>query len=456
MLYCLAEKVRHAAPATNLVIEVIPMRPNSRAVLLVNVIVIGVILTVAPGAWAASKYKVLYAFKGGTDGTSPSGALVFDAIGNLYGTTVNGGSSGTCLYAQGTGCGIVFELSPAQGGEWKESVLYRLQGGSDGGNPNGSLIFDIAGNLYGTTAQGGEGISFGCGTIFQLSPGSAVWGESLVRTFCAAGANDGYFPRAGLVQDAVGNLYGTTESGGADLGGVAFEFTPSSGGWTENVLHSFCLVGNCSRAGAQPVAGLTVDAAGNVYGTTIDGGQVTFGCFGGFPPGCGLVFKLAPHSGGGWTEGTPHHFSGPDGAGPASSLTFDNQGNLYGTTTYDGAFGFGTIFKLTPNSHGHWTRSILYNFRGGASGGTFNSGVVFDAAGNLYGAGAGSACCGVIYRLTPGKNGRWTYTALHTFSGGQDGGEPSGSLVLDNRGNLYGTAGIGGAHASGAVFEVTP
>jgi uncharacterized repeat protein (TIGR03803 family) len=168
----------------------------------------------APGVSAASKYKVLYAFKGGTDGNSPSGALLFDTAGNLYGTTVNGGSSGTCLYAQGTGCGIVFELMPGQSGKWTEGVLYRFQGGNDGGNPNGSLIFDTAGNLYGTTLQGGTGTSYGCGTIFQLTPGSSGWTESLVRTFCASGANDGYFPRAGLVRDEAGNLYGMTESGG--------------------------------------------------------------------------------------------------------------------------------------------------------------------------------------------------------------------------------------------------
>jgi uncharacterized repeat protein (TIGR03803 family) len=433
------------------------MRPNPRTFVLLILIVVAMTLMAASSAWAAGKYKVLYAFKGGTDGTFPSGALVFDASGNLYGTTVNGGSSGTCLYAEGTGCGIVFKLSPAQSGKWKESVLYRLQGGSDGGNPNGSLIFDTAGNLYGTTVQGGEGTSFGCGTIFQLSPGSAGWTESLVRTFCASGANDGYFPRGGLVRDSAGNLYGMTESGGADLGGVAFEFTPNSGSWTENVLHSFCLVGNCSATGAQPVAGLTLDAAGNVYGTTIAAGQVTFGCSGRFPPGCGLVFKLTPHSGGGWTESVTHYFKGPDGAGPASSLTFDSHGNLYGTTSYDGAFGFGTVFKLTPNSHGRWTESILYNFRSGSSQGAINSGVVFDAAGNLYGAtDPDGNCCSLVYRLSPGKGGRWEYRILHQFSGGQDGGRTDGNLILDTKGNLYGTAGTGGANGSGVVFEITP
>jgi uncharacterized repeat protein (TIGR03803 family) len=432
------------------------MRPKPRTLALLQLVILFAITVMfSPGVSAASKFKVLHAFGG--DGTSPSGALLFDNAGNLYGTTVNGGSSGSCLYGQGTGCGIIFELTLQQSGKWKETTLYRFQGGSDGGNPNGSLVFDATGNLYGTTLQGGEGESYGCGTIFQLTPGSAGWTESLVRTFCSAGAIDGYFPRGGLLQDSAGNLYGITESGGANLGGVAFELTPSSGGWTENVLNSFCLVGDCSTQGAQPVAGLTLDATGNLYGTTIAGGQTTFGCFGDFPPGCGLVFELKHHSNGKWTEKVPRYFKGPDGGGPASTLTFDSAGNLYGTTSYDGAFGAGTVFKLAPSSHGRWTETILYNFRSGSNQSAINSGVVFDTAGNLYGAtDPDGTCCGVVYRLSPAKNGRWTYTALHTFSGGRDGGRTDGNLILDKQGNLYGTAENGGANAAGVVFEVTP
>jgi uncharacterized repeat protein (TIGR03803 family) len=434
------------------------MRPKPRTPAPIQLIALfAITLMFAPGVSAASKYKLLHAFKGGTDGTFPSGALLFDSAGNLYGTTVNGGSSGTCLYGQGIGCGTVFELTPQKNGKWKESALYRFQGGSDGANPNGSLIFDTAGNLYGTTLQGGTGNSLGCGTIFQLTPGSTGWTESLVRTFCSSGANDGYFPRAGLVRDATGTLYGMTESGGENLGGVAFALTPGSGTWTESVLHSFCLVGDCSTMGAQPVAGLTLDAAGSLYGTTIAGGQTTFGCFGGFPPGCGLLFKLKRHSSGAWSESVPHHFKGPDGGGPASSLTFDNGGNLYGTTSYDGAFGSGTVFKLTPNSHGRWTETVLYNFRSGSNHSAINSGVVFDTAGNLYGAtDPDGNCCSLVYRLSPGKNGRWKYRTLHQFTGGRDGGRTDGNLVLDSQGNLYGTAGIGGANGAGVVFEITP
>jgi uncharacterized repeat protein (TIGR03803 family) len=435
------------------------MRLMPRATISIQLIALLVVtLTLLPAVSATGKYKVLYSFKGGTDGNFPSGGLLVDAAGNLYGTTVNGGSSGTCLYAQGTGCGMVFQLTPGPSGKWTESVLYRFQGGSDGGNPNGSLIFDAAGNLYGTTVQGGTGNSDGCGTVFQLAPGSGGWTESLVRTFCSNGANDGYFPKGGLAQNALGNLYGTTESGGANLGGVAFELIPISGGWTENVLHSFCLVGDCSTQGAQPVAGVTVDASGNLYGATITGGRTKFGCFSSFPPGCGLLFKLTPHLGGPWTESIPHLFTGPDGAGPGSRLTFDNRGNLYGTTSYDGAFGCGTVFKLAPNSHGQWTQTVLYNFRSsGSNQSAINSGVVLDAAGNLYGAtDPDGTCCSVVYRLSPTKSGRWKYRVLHWFTGARDGGRTDGNIILDTQGNVYGTGGVGGAYGSGVVFEITP
>lgn len=414
-------------------------------------------LIFAPAVSAAGKYKVLYSFKGGNDGNFPSGALLFDGAGNLYGTTVNGGTSGSCLYGEGTGCGIAFELTPQQNGKWTENVIHRFQGGSDGANPNGSLIADTAGNLYGTTVQGGTGDSNGCGTIFQLTPGSSGWTESLVRTFCSSGANDGYFPRGGLLRDTAGNLYGVTESGGAALGGVAYELTPGSTGWTETVLNSFCLVDTCSSLGAEPVAGLVQDAAGNLYGTTIVGGQTTFGCFLDFPPGCGLVFKLKHHTDGTWTESVPHRFHGPDGAGPASSLTFDTLGNLYGTSSDDGAFGAGTVFKLTPRAPGRWTETVLYNFRAATNPGAINSGVIFDPAGNLYGAtDPNGGCCSIVYQLSPEKNGRWHYRTLHQFVSIQGGLRTDGNLILDSQANLYGTAGVGGAHGAGVVFEIAP
>jgi uncharacterized repeat protein (TIGR03803 family) len=438
------------------------MRPKTRMSTPIQLVTLfAVTLMFAPGLSAISKYKVLYAFKAGTDGNSPSGALLFDTAGNLYGTTVNGGSNGTCLYGQGVGCGIVFELTPGQSDKWTESVLYRFQGGSDGGNPNGSLIFDTAGNLYGTTLQGGTGIFYGCGTIFQLTPGSSGWSESVIYTFCSqSGAYDGFSPSPGLIQDKLGNFYGTTESGG-NGGGVAFELTPGSGGPIETVLHSFCQVGSCSSSGSEPVAGLVRDAAGNLYGTTLMGGNQSNSC-GGFPGGCGVVFRLTP-SRGGWTESVLHKFIGPEGVQPASNLTFDKQGNLYGTTGINGAFGFGTVFKLTPGLRGGWKYAVLYNFRSGTKEESFNTGVILDAAGNLYGAstfgGIGSCSitgCGLVYKLTPGPHGRWTYSALHKFSGGGDGGEPGGGVILDKEGHIFGTTRVGGVGGNGVVFEITP
>lgn len=414
-------------------------------------------LICAPAVLAASKYKILYSFKGGRDGNFPTGALLFDSAGNLYGTTVNGGTTESCLYGEGTGCGIAFKLAPQQNGKWRETVVHRFQGGSDGANPNGSLVSDDAGDLYGTTVQGGMGTSNGCGTIFQLTHGSSGWTETLIRTFCSSGPNDGYLPKAGLLRDPRGNLFGVTESGGEALGGVAFKLTPGSSGWTETVLHSFCLVESCTSLGAQPVAAMLQDADGNLYGTSIAGGVDTFGCFLSFPPGCGLVFKLTHQVDTEWTESVLRRFHGPDGAGPASSLSFDNLGNLFGTTSHDGAFGAGTVFELTPDAHGKWTETVLYNFRSNTGAGATNSGVVFDPAGNLYGAtDPDGECCSIVYQLSPGKNGRWHYRTLHRFASSQGGLQNDGNLIFDGQGNLYGTAAVGGAHGAGVVFEIVP
>lgn len=438
------------------------MRPKLRTSALLKLFaVVAMTLIVASGAGAASKYKVLYAFKGGNDGSFPSGALVFDTAANLYGATLYGGAA--ACSGPPTGCGTVFALTPDSNGKWKESVIYRFQDGDDGAQPNGRLIFDSSGNLYGTT--GSADIIFNpdrCGTAFSLTPTSHGWSLATISTFCSS-ANDGIAPTPGLVQDKAANLYGMAQSGGSQLGGIAFQLTPGSSGWTESDLYGFCVVGNCVSSGSQPLAGLVFDAAGNLYGTTVQGGSTSRPCVGGFPGGCGVVFKLTPASDGKWTESVLHQFTGPDGIAPGANLTFDNKGNLYGTTGSGGAFGQGTVFKLTPSNH-RWKYSVLYNLRGRSSQGSLNTGLVLDAVGNLYGAtlwgGIGScfsgAGCGVVYKLTPQSHGRWKYTALHRFSGVQDGGEPSGDLILDKDGHVLGTAGVGGVSGNGVVFEITP
>src|ERR1019366_2578878 len=283
--------------------------------------------------WAAAEEKVLHNFNNdGTDGYYPEVGLIVDAAGNLYGTTTAGGA-----YNSGTG----FELTPAAGGGWTETVLHNFGNGTDGATPYAGLIFDAAGNLYGTTQYGG---TYGVGTVFELTPaGGGSWTEKVLYSFNHNGA-DGGVPAAGLIFDAAGNLYGTTVNGGTGsncvLGcGTVFELTPAAGGgWTEQVLHSF---NNNGADGSTPFAGLIFDAAGNLYGTTFAGGTY----------GYGTVFELTPAAGGGWTETVLHNFgNGTDGTAPYAGLIFDAAGNLYGTTFVGGTYGYGTVFEVTPVS----------------------------------------------------------------------------------------------------------
>jgi uncharacterized repeat protein (TIGR03803 family) len=414
---------------------------------------------VQPG-WAASNFQVLHSFPGsGTDGIYPAGALAFDKSGSLYGTTHTGGILTYCPDTPyNLGCGVAFQLSPGSNGHWTEAVLHRFQSGSDGAVPNGSLILDDAGNIYGTTQLGGMANQDECGTIFRLTPNKTGRSETIIYTFCSQ-VYDGYFPRAGLIADTAGNLWGTTSSGGQDLGGIVFELTPSGKSWTSNILWNFCVVGSCFAGGANPIAGLIADSAGNLYSTALMGGNSEHYC-GGFPGGCGAVFELTP-SNGEWTEKVLYAFLGFEGVEPAAKVTFDDKGNIYGTTGIDGALGYGTVFRLAPSEKGGWKYSVLYNFHAGPNG--FNTGVVIDASGNLYGAqtfggsaGCGGFGCGVVYKLTPTAHGVWKYSVVHQFSGFGDGGEPSGDLIFGPDGRLYGVAGVGGSGGSGVVFAITP
>ncbi len=425
------------------------MRTKRFSVLLTE---LALILAVASAfqlnARAANRYKVLYSFKGGADGITPLGDLTFDTAGNLYGTTSDGGT-GSCN-SQPPGCGTVFELTTDSSGQWAETVLHSFDFSSDGAYPFGGLIFDTAGDLYGTTSS--------AGTVFELMQGSGGWTESVLDRF--GNQNDGSGPCAGLIWDATGNLYGTTITGGEYGGGVVFKLTPGSSGWTETVLYNFCAQSECSD-GFEPEAALVIDASGNLYGTTVFGGnRRAFACDPG--DGCGVVFELSPASGG-WKYSVLHKFRGPDGAFPTSSLILDKKGSLYGTTPGDGAFGYGAVFKLTPAASGRWKYGVLYNFRTGGGANSLSMPVALDAAGNLYGTTSASgtqACnggdCGEVYKLAAGAHGRWKFSALYKFTGGQDGGQPSSGLIFDQKGILYGTAAIGGANGDGVVFKVTP
>jgi len=409
----------------------------------------GIVFKLTPNGSNGWTGSVLYAFTGAQDGGNPQAGLILDTAGNLYGTTSCGGVPTTTVFCT-NGNGVIFELTPQPGGSWVESVLYSFTGGNDGAYPLAGLVFDAAGNIYGTTEAGGTGPAclyvLGCGTVFELTHGSGVWTESVLHTFTASG--DGALPNAGVIFDTVGNLYGTTLYGGSESAGVIFELTPGSGAWTESVLYNFSTSG-----GSQPRSGLIFDAVGNLYGTTQSGGSFSFG----------TVFELITSHGGGWVENTLYSFAGGrDGALPASTLVFDSMGNLYGTTAWGAGtgcsgVGCGTVFELSPNlSGGAWTETVLHRFSGNSDGGNPAAGLLRDANGNLYGTGSGGGAhqAGTVFKLAPGSGGTWTGSMLHTFSVGQNGGEPSANLLSDSSGNLFGTTALGGAYGYGTVFEL--
>jgi uncharacterized repeat protein (TIGR03803 family) len=381
---------------------------------------------------------VLYSFQGGTaDGAVPVGNLVFDTRGSLYGTTAYGGTgtSRSCDNYPQTGCGVVFQLTN-DNGQWNEAVLHSFEFGVDGSTGNGSLILDAQGNVYGTTEYGG--------TAFELLSGQN-WTEDIIDSF--SNYNDGQSPQAGLIWDGSGGFYGTTSTSGKYDWGTAFHLTLTKSGWVAQVIHNFChdFNGPCND-GAAPLA--IVGADGNLYGTT------QYGCEG----GCGVLFQLSAVAGK-WKFTVLHKFTGPEGSSPVGALTPDGMGNFYGTTTFGGAFGCGTLYKLAQTPSGKWKYSAVYNFQSGLSAGS----VALDRAGNVYGAtfGGEEGSCnqtnnGEVFKLTPRIHAHWKYTPLYQFTGGQDGGQPSSGLISDANGNLYGVTGAGGAHGDGVVFEIAP
>jgi uncharacterized repeat protein (TIGR03803 family) len=391
-------------------------------------------------------YTELYSFcsqANCTDGDDPFAGVIEDTSGNLYGTTAGGGTNdvSSCGVDGLTGCGTVFELTPSASG-YTEAVLYSFcsQGGAnctDGSIPGTSLIEDASGNFYGTTYAGGaNGISAcaasgylaGCGTVFKLTPSASGYMESVLYSFCAqTNCNDGFWPRASLIEDASGNFYGTTLSGGANGAGTVFKLTPNGNGYTESVLYNFCSQGgtNCTDGGF-PSAALVEDASGNFYGTTGGGGVSS----------SGTVFELTP-SGNGYTESVLYSFCSQgganctDGKAPYAGLIEDASGNLYGTTLLGGAGDDGgTVFKLTPSASGY-TESVLYSFCSqdgpDCTDGQYPyAGLIEDASGNLYGTtyqGGTSGVYGAVFKLTPSPPGiavSFSPTSL-TIQAGQSG-----------------------------------
>jgi uncharacterized repeat protein (TIGR03803 family) len=433
------------------------------------------VLMLASVAWGGDTENVLYSFQGGSDGSEPSGGVVFDQNGNLYGATSYGGGS-SC--APLTTCGTVFELTPGAGG-WTETVLYVFKGKAynDGDIPSGGVILDGAGNLYGVTGYGGGGNCYlsgtkaGCGTVYKLTPNGSTWTETILYSF--HGGKDGNFPAGNLVFDAAGNLYGSTLFGGGrgNCGsiygycGTIFELSPPSGNggaWTEKVLYSF----KGGNDGASPDGALIFDKQGALYGTTEFGGGSSNCTW--HEDGCGTVFELKPPAkkGGPWTESLLHRFEGyqdGDGQWPAAGLTFDSKGNLYGMTLTGGKGGSGTVFQLRPRRAGAWSEAILYAFTGGNDGVASSGGLIFDGEGNLYGTSLGGSYHGAVFELSPPlmQDGAWTLTDLYDFKGPPDAGWPYAGVILDNAGNIYGTTLYGGTgqgcdDGCGTVFEVTP
>lgn len=279
---------------------------------------------------------------GSSDGAGPLAGLVFDAAGNLYGTTSGGGSGTACGAGIVAGCGTIFELSPTGSGPWHETILHNFTNDhTDGWSPESNLIVDRSGDFYGTTFYGGSSPAGG-GTVFRLSHTSGGWQETVLYNFTCR--SDGCSPYSGLAFDATGNMYGTTVGGGDRTGeGVVYKLTRNgAGGWTESVIHRF--TGNTD--GMYPYGNPILDAFGNVYGTTLDGGGgTTDAC----ADGCGTVYELSPGEDGQYTETILSRFgNGEDGGGPLAGLLMDANGNLYGTAAFSGPRGAGVLFEILP------------------------------------------------------------------------------------------------------------
>ena len=406
----------------------------------------------------AGQETVLHSFRGGADGGTPEAGVIRDSAGNLYGTASIGGKGGvgtvyqldasgqeTVLYsfpgvadgafpyagAIGDSAGNLYGTT-ISGGAWTEGAVYRLDtagqqkllhsfgGGADGRYPSAGVIRDSAGNLYGTTSQGGTA---GWGVVYKLD----TTGQETVMHSFTNGA-DGGDPYAGVILDSAGNLFGTAASGGTANKGVVYKLDTAG---QETVLYSF----TGGADGRYPTAGVILDSAGNLYGTTYFGGTGSHG----------VVYKLDPAD----HEAVLYSFTGgADGGGPYAGVIRDSAGNLYGTTYYGGTANLGVVYKLDPAGH----ETVLYSFTSGAGGATPYAGVIRDSAGNLYGTtySGGAASAGVVYKLDMAGH----ETVLYSFTDGADGGNPRGGVIEDAAGNLYGTTYSGGTESTGVIFKL--
>jgi len=381
----------------------------------------------------AQTFTNLHSFTNGGDGNSLFAGPTMDGAGNIYGVTLYGGDGHD---------GTAFKLTK-RNGSWTLDTLHAFTGGSDGNAPFANVTVGPDGNVYGTTIFGGGGCqNDGCGTVFKLTPPARVcthalcpWTETVIYRFSESDTGLS-IPYGGVTFDSAGNLYGTTAAGGTGacngVGcGAVYKLTPSGGTWIVSVIYNF----TGFEDGGFPMATMTIDQAGNLYGTTY----------------YGSVFELV-RSGAGWSENTLYTFhNGADGGAPQAGVVFDNAGNLYGATTMvNGGPVGGVVYKLTHSSDG-WAYSVLYTYDN--SGGLYGN-VAIDSAGNIYGTAltGGIYQGGSVFKLTD-SGGVWSLTDLHDFQGD---GWPEGNVLLDASGNLYGTAIGGGEYGWGAVWEIQP
>jgi uncharacterized repeat protein (TIGR03803 family) len=364
---------------------------------------------------SAQTYTVLYNFTNGSDGGEPNGNLIRDTAGNLYGTALGGGDL-SCPEGFGFGCGVVFKFSPSG----SETVLYAFALGTDGNAPDAGVVADSQGNLYGTTQSGGTS---GHGAVFEVT---STGTETVLYNF--TGGADGNFP-TGVTLGPGGNLYGSTTSGGTGCGSGCGVFYKLSQSGQQTVLHTFL---GGKRDGSVPVEVPLVDAKGNVLGVVADGGPSNAGMAYEYVGGTGQFHKLFFPGGSGLTN-------------PTGGVVPDGHGNFYGGA-FLGGLGLGAIYRI-----GAGQMTTFFSFDG-TEGKVPTGRVVFDGAGNLYGvASGGSQNFGIIFKISPSGQ----ETVLHQFSG-SDGQLPNGGLVIDASGNLYGTTAAGGAFGHGLLYKLTP
>jgi len=401
------------------------------------------VLLIAAATFSSSQTEtVLHRFTGSPDdGALPYAVgLIVDKAGNLYGTTQQGGNGSACYPY--VGCGTVFEMRLTASGRWTKEVLYNFQGGSDGATPAVGLISDNFGDLYGTTQFGGTGCGGrGCGTVFELSRSESGWKENVLYRFASTNPGDAARPQSPLTLGPNGTMYGTTPCGGNPSCSCGCG-TVYEMTPSEGIWQERVIYAFNGDDGFDAYAGVTLDGSGTLYGTTLSGGA----------SGSGLVFQLTRDHQNTWQETILYDFPDQSG-GPLGGVTLDNKGNIYGTAINSGEYGYGSVFELARPQVGEdagWAETTLYSFTGGSDGAVPAAGVIFDREGNLYGTttsgGTGNGCqgwCGVVFELAH-SDGTWTENVLHRFLGGDDGEYPDAPLVFDPEGNLFGTTPNGG------------